>query len=464
MRSLFFKIFLWFWLATILVAGALILSSAWGRPKPPPRPFHVVMKHLFEGYGRQAAELYEQNGQSSLEQYFQHLYQETEIRLTLVDHEKKDVLGKPLFVDVDALLRRPREEGPPKMRMEDPLYVAEKIVSAKGNRYIIFGQMPPGPMEEMFNRPKIIIARVGLVILVAGMVCYGLASYLTRPLRRLRQAARQLAEGDLTVRTGKAVGCRHDEIGELGRDFDFMAEELESLMKSQRRLLSDISHELRSPLTRLNVALELARQRSGDGAKSALDRIELEVVRLNELIGQLLTLARFENQYNESDKTKIDLGALLTQITEDADFEAQGRSRKVQLRIYSQTIVFGIAGVLRSAIENVVRNGIYYTPENSIVNVILMQMVRDNDTYAVIRVSDSGPGVPESDMTKIFQPFYRVADARDRHTGGVGLGLAITERAIRLHRGQINASNAPEGGLVVEIVLPIVSESQEKNT
>ncbi len=457
MRSLFFKIFLWFWLASLLVAGVFILSGAWGfHDPPPPNPFKELMDQALANYGRQAADAYEREGAPALRKFLEHLHRTTKIQIALVTQGEKDVLGAALPADAREMLDRAACNPMPQIsRPRTPFMMAQSIRSSKGNSYLILIKMPFGPMEKFFSRPRILILRAAAVILMAGIVCYGLARYLTFPLRRLRQTARQLAEGDLSVRTGTILDRRHDEIGDLGRDFNFMAERLESLMTGQRRLLRDISHELRSPLTRLNVALELARQRAGSDAGGTLDRIELEVSRLNELIGRLLTLARLENQWKEDDKVDIDLSDLMHQIADDADFEAKSRSRKVQLRVYGQATISGVPGLLRSAIENVVRNAIYYTEENTLVDVIMHLTMKDNNPFALIRISDRGPGVPAEDLAKIFRPFYRVADARDRYTGGVGLGLAITERAVRLHGGQISASNAPEGGLVVEILLPV---------
>jgi len=226
---------------------------------------------------------------------------------------------------------------------------------------------------------------------------------------------------------------------------------------SQRRLLGDISHELRSPLARLSVALGLVKRRAATeapGLIEPLNRIERESERLNDLIGQLLTLTRLETSPGDVEKTPIVLQDLIGQIVADADFEAQARNRTVEFPNPEECKVWGNVELLRSAIENVVRNGVRYTAENTSVSVTLR---RSKDGGAFIRVRDHGKGVPEEALNDLFRPFYRVADARDRRTGGAGLGLAITERAVRLHGGTITAANAPEGGLVVEIMLPVTT-------
>jgi two-component system sensor histidine kinase CpxA len=240
-----------------------------------------------------------------------------------------------------------------------------------------------------------------------------------------------------------------------------MADRLEKSVKAQARLLNDISHELRSPLARLNVALGLSRQRSGPEAQSSLERIELEANRLNELIGRLLTIARLESGDQAMQKVPIRLQDLIREIAQDAEFEAQSRKCHVNVSQMDDCAVMGNLSLLRSAIENVVRNAIHYTREGTDVQIRSECRQGTTGTEAVIKISDSGPGVPEEALDKLFQPFYRIDDARGRQTGGVGLGLAITERAVRLHGGTIQASNRAEGGLMIEIRLPALPAKNE---
>jgi two-component system sensor histidine kinase CpxA len=269
----------------------------------------------------------------------------------------------------------------------------------------------------------------------------------------LRKATQKLAAGDLSARAGAFKSNRRDEIAELVRDFDSMAGRLEAMVQAQSRLWNDISHELRSPLARLTVALELARQRSGPEAASALERIDLESSRLNELIGRLLTIARIESGEESMAKPELHLPELVDQIAEDAEFEAQSRNCHVKLKTSDDLVIKGNESLLRSAIENVVRNAIRYTSEGTNVEILLTH----EDGTAILSVMDSGPGVPADALDKMFRPFYRVDDARGRQTGGVGLGLAIAERSIRLHGGTVKAVNREGGGLMVEIRLPLAS-------
>jgi two-component system sensor histidine kinase CpxA len=275
---------------------------------------------------------------------------------------------------------------------------------------------------------------------------------------RLRTATRQLAAGDLTTRTGAPARVGRDEVAGLMRDFDAMAERIETLLKAQSRLLNDISHELRSPLARLNVALGLARQRAVTDNSDMLDRIEMEASRLNELIGRILTLARLEDGEQLVPQTPVPLGELVASVVEDAEFEAQARNCHVHAEIAENDwSVRGNASLLHSAVENVIRNAIRYTQEKSAVEVELRSEARGGVTEAVLRVSDSGPGVPPGALGKLFEPFYRLDEARGRQTGGVGLGLAITERAVRFHGGKVSAYNRLKGGLTVEIRLPLIT-------
>jgi two-component system sensor histidine kinase CpxA len=298
---------------------------------------------------------------------------------------------------------------------------------------------------------------------VGALFCYWLAKYLSAPIVQLRSATRQLSDGNLTARVNENLLKRRDEITYLGRDFNLMAARIESLVEAQRRLLADISHELRSPLARQGVAVGLARRRGGPEVSSALDRIGRESDRMNVMIGQLLALSRSECSTDGLEKVKVDLGALLLEITDDADFEARDRDRSVKVVRLEPSVTVGELELIRSAIENVVRNAVRYTAPGTQVEVSLTSEAVNGHRYAVVRVRDHGRGVPNAAIDEIFRPFYRVEDARDRKSGGTGLGLAIAARAVRLHDGTINAENAPDGGLIVEIKLPVKDAHQESN-
>jgi signal transduction histidine kinase len=295
-----------------------------------------------------------------------------------------------------------------------------------------------------------------LAVGAAGLICYGLSRHITTPLVELRGNTASIAAGHLSVRVSPGLRSRKDEIGCLGRDFDRMAERLESLVSSQQRLLRNISHELRSPLARLSVALGLARQTAAAERTDFLDRITLEADRLDRLVGQLLTLARLEDGDGLSTLSPVELTTLVQQIADDADFEARGQSRRVTASTSESCRVAGSEDLLRSAVENVVRNAVRHTAENTTVTVLVCL----EGGQALVRVQDRGPGVPDAMLSDMFRPFHRGPAAQ--HSGGTstGLGLAIAERAIVAHGGSIVARNAPDGGLTVDIRLSVVHEGQ----
>jgi signal transduction histidine kinase len=334
--------------------------------------------------------------------------------------------------------------------------VARPVVSPKGQLYIYVAHIPRPPFQPSFYSLGL---RLLVVLVIGGIFCYWLARYLTTPVLKLRTTTNELAEGNLGARVATNLVKRRDEVGQLGRDFNVMAERLESMVKAQQRLLGDISHELRSPLARLGVALGLARQRSGTEANGALDRIERESDNLNEMISQLLTLTRLESGTDSRKRTEVNLAALVREVAEDADFEARSVNRAVQVVSSDDCSINGVEELLRSAVENVVRNAVRYTPEGTAVEVALRKQNGGTDNFAVISVRDRGKGVPEDALERIFRPFYRTEDARDRQSGGgTGLGLAIAERAVRMHGGSVQAVNAADGGLAVEMRLGLSTD------
>ncbi|MBF0529215.1 MAG: HAMP domain-containing protein [Deltaproteobacteria bacterium] len=294
-----------------------------------------------------------------------------------------------------------------------------------------------------------------VAVLAAGLAWYWFFRNSTLPLRRLRKVTQQLAEGDLSARVGEGLVHRKDEIADLGRDVDRMAERIESLVSAHQRLIRDVSHELRSPLSRLNVALELARQSAGPTHAAPFDRIERESDRLNELIAQLLMLTKLESESGMNQRTNIDLTALIMEIAQDVDFEAKNNDRRVVTTASEPLILSGNKELLRQALENLIRNAARYTAAGTAVEISLGKKELSGRGWAHIEVKDQGPGVPESELSDIFRPFYRVNDARERQSGGAGVGLAISDRAVRLHGGSLRAFNAPGVGLIMEIDLPL---------
>jgi two-component system sensor histidine kinase CpxA len=457
MKSLFLRIFLFYWVAQALfMVLAIIIATAL-------RPSREISNLQSEEatFLSETVQAYQKGGETAAWKYLRGVRETYHVRVFVADEQGTDLLGrKPPEWVRRAQLGEMRTAESFWGRLTRQQFLRSSMTTPDGHHYTLVIELAPPP-EGMFG-PHGLPIFVG--ILSSGLVCYLLARYLTSPIARLRAATQKLAEGDLGARAGVPQSRRHDEMAELMRDFNRMAERLEKLVNAQRRLLTDISHELRSPLARLNVALELARRRSGPDAGSALDRIDRETSRLNQLIQKLLTLARLDGGDEFIQKSSLHLEHLISEIAKDAAFEAQDRRCEVEVDVADDCVVTGNARLLQSAIENVVRNAVRYTEPGTNVQVRLEQGMGTKGPEAVVRVTDSGPGVPEDALDKLFRPFYRIDDARGRQTGGVGLGLAITERAVALHGGAIRAVNRLQGGLMVEIRLPLASNASDHDS
>ncbi|MFC2171152.1 sensor histidine kinase [Acidobacteriota bacterium] len=455
MRTLFFRIFLWFWVAMALAGAILFFTSLRSAERPMHKYWHNRMHYPIMLHGDALAVHFENGGKPALIASMKRIEGMGRLKVYLFDQEGKEVLGNKPPEPVIALSRRAFKTGSIERERKGGLHFAAWPVSSpEGKPHVLATGLTrpwhPPPVLTIHEQ----VLRIVILIVVAGGVCYLLARQLTFPLAALRRAATRLRRGELSVRVGDTVKRRRDEIGDLARDFDSMAERIESLVTSQRRLLRDISHELRSPLARLNVALELARQKTGKDAECDLDRIALESERLDRLTGRLLTLTRLESGTDEGERTDIELRDHLDQLVADARFEAQAKNCTVVLKASDSFRIRGVADLLHAAFENVIRNAVQYTAVGTKVEVSLHRKAVGEEERAVIRVRDQGPGIPEKELENVFRPFFRVTDARDRQTGGTGLGLAITARAVQLHGGSVKAANAPDNGLIVELTLP----------
>jgi two-component system sensor histidine kinase CpxA len=281
------------------------------------------------------------------------------------------------------------------------------------------------------------------IFAVVILLSYVLARHLTSPLRRLEKAVEGFGRGDFSARLKSR---RRDEFGHLACSFDQMADRIQTLLSAERRLLLDISHELRSPLARLAVSVELAR--SGDDNETALNRIQKEADRLNALVGELLQVTRAEGDPASLHHEPVRVDELLRHLVDDCSVEAVARNCRIDLKRAEPAEIRGDPELLRRAVENVLRNAIRYAPAETAVEVSM-----ENNANTLIRVRDYGPGIPEEHLASIFDPFYRVDTHRNRSSGGVGLGLAIARRAVELHKGRIQARNS-HPGLLVEIEIP----------
>ncbi|MDH3438973.1 MAG: HAMP domain-containing protein, partial [Betaproteobacteria bacterium] len=407
MRSLYLKIFLWFWGAMVLIVAAVFwvsyqVADSDGASRP--RAARMAIRAIRDMQG--LAEVISSRGIEAARPLLLRHQRDGHPRLFVVDANGRDVLGRPLPLGIGGM------EGAPEVSNGRATFITEGVAAPSGGRYRIIAlagadnpsavperRAPPGATSKSSGAralktagrifrgpPETQWLRLGVAILVSGMVCFLLARYLTGPLAQLRRATRSLSEGDLAARAGASVTARRDEIGALGRDFDAMAERVEGLLRSQQRLLRDVSHELRSPLSRLQVALGLARKRAASEVIPDLDRIELETERLNELIGQILTLTRLERELAAEQSVSVELSDIVRDVVEDANYEAGPTQRKVDLDSMVEGKVQCRPQLLHSAIENVVRNAVRYTPENTTVEISMAS----SDGKITIRVRDHG--------------------------------------------------------------------------
>jgi two-component system, OmpR family, sensor histidine kinase CpxA len=446
MRSLFLKIFLSFWAAVVLfLLLAFIVIHA---TTPAREPGVELAKALTE-----AVNAYRSGTEHAAGEYLENLQHAQHIRAYVFDGSGREITGRLAPPWIEDMRRTGQHRRHSWMESMMAPRLSRQTLTIDGQAYTIVVEVFTGS-TVLFGPHE--IPGLGLTILVisSGLVCFLLARSLTTPVSRLRHATQRLAAGDLTARTGAPLSGRRDELAQLMRDFDRMAERIQALMEAQSRLLKDVSHELRSPLARLSVALGLARQKAAPETEGALNRIELEADRLNQLIQRLLTISRLETGTDGIHKIRLSLRELVEAIAHDAEYEGQGRGCRVAAEPTDEYPVEADPDLLRSAVENVVRNAVRYTAAGTAIEIRLERRIGDHGEEIAIRVLDSGPGVPEDALEQIFEPFYRIDDARNRQTGGAGLGLSIADRAVRLHGGRVRASNRPEGGLEVEIRIP----------
>ena len=288
-----------------------------------------------------------------------------------------------------------------------------------------------------------------LPALAGALLCLLLGRHIAAPIRTLQTVAGRIADGDLSVRAAPAIGSRKDELADLARDFDRMADRIQALLRKQLELLGDISHELRSPLTRLNVSLELVRR----GQTGSVERMQKDLRLLDTLIGQILTLTRLQARDDPRNETRVNLRSILESVAEDARFEVKEDGKSVVISRVDDCWMRGDPALLRSCIENVVRNAVHYTKPQTEVTVSLDSVAEGPDSARIL-VSDHGDGVPPETLARIFEPFYRVTEAREHQTGGTGLGLSIAQRIAIFYGGSTRARNRDGGGLEVEIWLP----------
>jgi len=454
-HRLYWKIFLAFWLSLVFfvtvtfVAASYYLQQTRARAADEnPHQRHMTLL----GEARAVAR---SGGIAGLERWLARLDRREVTPYYLIDEQGRDLLGRPLPPDLEIRLARQRGPMGQMSQMGDMMMrQAMAIRVPDGRSFQLVADFQGANMWRVLGRPRVFALPLLVTALLSGLLCYWLARYLLRPVKELREATQAMAGGDFAQRVAPGLGGRRDEIADLAHDFDHMASRIEQLMTSQMQLLGDISHELRSPLARLVVALELAQQKQGGAASAEFERIALETERMNELIGQLLALSRMESGAGKMVREAVDVNALLERLVENCNFELAADDRRAVIVESAPAAIDGDPALLTSAFENVIRNAARYTAPGTAVEVA----ARNDENRLEVRVRDHGPGITEEMLDRVFDPFVRVGEARDRGSGGYGLGLAIAKRAILLHGGEIAAANHPDGGLEITIRLPLPAE------
>lgn len=453
MRSLYWRIFLAFWLALALIlVGTVTVAVNVALQHRAERPW-VQREQLYV----QATRAFEAGGPPALRAWLESL-ESTEPfgRTYVVEPSGQDMLRRPLPKSLRTWLSPAASRTEPTVRIP-PLSGALVLVASDGSTYhVVVGPVRTNPrLFGELELPGVPTATLLIALVVSGAICFLLARYLVAPIDRLRHATRRMAAGDLNVRVLPALKGRQDDLALLAADLDAMAERVQTLLETKQQLLRDVSHELRSPLARLQLALTLAR-REHAAAERHLSRIACEADRLEQLIGRTLKLARLEVPAHVLERRPVDVGEVLESIAADVAIEADARGCHVSVTLAGALRVQGDPELLRSSFENVIRNAVRYSPAGG---PVMISAEAQEPGSILVRVQDQGPGVPEKDLKLIFEPFYRVDAARDRAGGGDGLGLAIAARAVILHGGRIEACNAPAGGLIVSITLPALTGS-----
>lgn len=461
MGRLFWKFFFAFWLA-LLTAGVLVGTTfVLYRSSQNDAGGELLLGGPAAFLVQSASVTLRHGGKTALGELLEQARHDPMAILFAVDEAGRDILGRPVPQTALAQARSlaAAESQPP---------AARRVGTTGGQAYLLFaaageagppfpgmgppsvdGRFPPAAAGEMHPRPPPLVP-----ILVGILASLGasalLAWHLSKPIRVMRRAFDAISEGRLDTRVGPLMGRRRDEVADLGKDFDHMAQHLQALVGSQRRLLHDVSHELRSPLARLQAAIGLARQDPGK-MDSTLERIERESMRLDGLVGELLTLSRLEAGTGGAALATVDLMELAETIAADARFEARADQRDVDFSGTGEAIAQVRVELVYRAFENVIRNAVKYTRVNSTIEVAA-SIGQAGDRFHLV-VADRGPGVPEGDLDAIFEPFYRGENGQS--ATGFGLGLAIARRAVEVHGGQVRARNRAGGGLVVEMAVPL---------
>jgi len=438
MPRLFWKLFFALWLSIMGFAVIMAwVNNSLARPSIPEEPAARFSRDI-DMLDKRLSTALQNQGPQAARRILRGLPRQMRNHIYLFDENGKELMGR------DQMAERLRSRNIQKTRRE--------LVDGQNRAYqlIVLRRPPRGALLEPGMRG--IALRLLIAAFISALLSFMIARYLAAPLIRLGAASRRLAAGDMSTRIGPPLAERKDEFGALAADFDEMATRLQDLQRANHRLLRDVSHELRSPLARLRVALEIARNRDSEPVAGELDRIELESERLEMLVDEVLALLRETSETSPLRREKFDLVELLADLQDVVKYEVAEDAPGIQLNTGEPLLINADRELLWRAFENLVRNALIHTDDGTGVDVAAR--LAKNKSRIEVYVRDTGPGIPTQQLEKIFQPFYRVQEARDRNSGGHGLGLAIAEAAIKRHGGTIKAQNRETGGLEIQVSLP----------
>jgi two-component system sensor histidine kinase CpxA len=444
--SLFWKIFVSFMIAMTITSVGAIYVTYWIVSRPLTQTDFAGRDRIIQEVSAALA----RGGERELKTWLRENLRPARGTVLLVTNERGDeLLGRAMPRELRALLRtRPparRFDRPPNFQ---PVQLTPTLTGPDGEVYDLSFARAPVEIFGIFVWPGTQVAVLSIAIAAAAVMSLLLARYLSSPIVHLQKASRALAAGALDTRVGAPFTRRRDEVGTLAKDFDKMAERVQALVVAKETLLRDVSHELRSPLARIRMALALAERRAGAQSQPDLARIEREAERLDALVGQVMTLTRLRTT-DAPRRDLLRLDTLVGEVVDDARFEYPDAT--VEYSPAEEISLRGDADGLKSAIENVVRNAMIYGDRGKPIEVRLDA----GPATATVRVLDRGPGVPPGELERIFEPFYRTDTSRDHRQDGQGIGLAITARVTELHGGTVSAANRAEGGLEIALELPL---------
>jgi signal transduction histidine kinase len=448
-RNLYLRFFFSFWTAMVVVLAITVMATLWIANERRDRETERQ-----DELARDASAVLASDGVPGLRDWLlQQLPLQRPDRVYVIDDSGHDLLGRPVPDFLQARVGRRPFPIPTQRGSRDERLLSRLVAPSNESFALSLSvQRPPFGLFGPFGSLETPIIAAVLTLLVSTIVCFWLARFLSAPIKLLRNATHSIAAGDLNVRVSGLLGKRRDELATLAVDFDVMAVRLRALLESHQQLLRDVSHELRSPLARLQIALGLAR-RPNANLNQEFDRIEREAQRLDDLIGEILSLCRLDDPARTLRIDDVAIDELLETLVDSARIEAEPRSVDIALQAPAGLSVQGDRELLYRAVENVLRNAVRFSPDHGRVEVSAQTLA----TGVCVVIRDHGPGVPADSLQRIFEPFYRVGEARDRDSGGHGIGLAITARVVRLHDGTVTAANQPGGGLEVILSLPLAT-------